>query len=242
MNAAGCVKCHNTGKGGRFEPDWFNLENPEFSRILRAPLAKGKGGLGQALCRDAKVGEFKRLRIFTRGYEHAVQPLDRYPAHKWQKWDKGPESGEPAISFADTKNPHYQKMLAIIQEGSAATLANPRLDQPGGELVAIAGRHRNIFPVRIPQPLPEITAKQIPSGEVEIRWPLNAHTWGLFAEIHRSDKPNFQPTKETLVETTELARYFDKTELPTGKYYYAVIFDNTKQKSKPLRLSVQVAK
>ncbi len=241
MNAAGCVQCHTTnGQAGRFEPDWFNLETPEFSRILRAPLAKGQDGLGQALCRDAKVGDFKRLRIFTRGYEHAVQPLDRYPAHAWQKWDKGPDSGEPAISFANTDNPQYQKMLAIIQEGRAAALANPRLDLPGGELLAIAGRHRNIYPVRIPQNLPVITARQIPTGEVEIRWKLSAHTWGLFAEIHRSDKPNFQPTEETLLETTELARYFDKTELPAGEYHYAVVFDNTEQKSKPIRLSVQV--
>jgi hypothetical protein len=29
MNAAGCVECHNpSGNGGRFEPDWFNFENP----------------------------------------------------------------------------------------------------------------------------------------------------------------------------------------------------------------------
>ncbi len=131
-------------------------------------------------------------------------------------------------------------MLAIIQEGKATALANPRLDLPGGELLAIAGRHRNIYPVRIPQKLPEITARQIPSGEIEIRWKLSSHTWGLFAEIHRSDKPNFQLTKETLVETTELARYFDKAKLPAGRYHYAVLFDNTQEKSQPIRLSVQV--
>jgi len=75
---------------------------------------------------------------------------------------------------------------------------------------------------------------------VEIQWKLSAHTWGLFAEIHRSDKPNFQPTEETLLETTELAQYFDKAELPAGEYHYAVVFDNTEQKSEPIRLSVQV--
>ncbi len=242
MTAAGCVKCHTTnGPGGRFEPDWFNLENPEFSRILRAPLAKGENGYGQALCRDAKVDAFKRLRIFsTERYEHAVKPLDSYPQQQWRKWDKGEASGKPVISFDSTKNKHYQKMLDIVVQGREMALATPRLDMPGGQLLAIAGRHRNIYPVRIPSELPKITAGQLPSGEVELRWGLTAHTWGLFVDVYRGDKPNFPLTDATKTATTELGYYLDRSALPTGEHYYAVVFDNERERSKPVRVSVRL--
>ncbi|MDP6524063.1 MAG: hypothetical protein QGH15_07560 [Kiritimatiellia bacterium] len=239
MKVAGCVECHNTG--GRFENDWFNYRNPEFSRILRAPLAKSKDGNGEALCREAKVDGFRRLRIFSTGrYEHAVKPLQSFPKQVWRKWDKGKDSGSPVISFEDTKNPHYQKMLDIIIKGREAALANPRLDMPRGEVVAIAGRHRNIFPVRIPEELPRITAEQVPEGEVAIRWGMTAHTWGLFADIYRSDKPGFKLSDETKIARTELGSYFDRSELPTGNHHYAVVFDNENERSEPARVSVKV--
>lgn len=88
MTAAGCSECHDTGV--RFENDWFNFRDPELSRILRAPLAKGGSGHGAELCREAKVDDFRRLRIFSTGrYEHAVKPLSGFPKQTWRKWDKG---------------------------------------------------------------------------------------------------------------------------------------------------------
>ena len=241
MKAAGCIKCHNTGK--RFENDWFNFRNPEFSRILRAPLAKGKDGYGEALCREGMVDGFRRLRIFSTGrYEHAVKPLNSFPKQVWRKWDKGKDSGTPVISFEDTKNQHYQKMLAIIVKGRDAALANPRLDMPRGEVFAVAGRHRNIYPVRIPEKLPEITAEQVPEGEVAIRWGLTARTWGLIADVYRGDKPGFKLSDESRIARTELGTYFDRSELPAGEHHYAVVFDNENERSKPTRVSVKVSK
>jgi hypothetical protein len=243
MKAAGCVKCHNTGgRGGRFEPDWFNLENPEFSRILRAPLAKGKDGHGAALCRDAKVDGFRRLRIFSTGrYEHAVKPLDSFPKQVWRKWDKGAASGKPVVSFENTKNKHYVKMLDIITKARDAALKNPRLDMPRGEVFAISGRHRNIYPVRIPKKLPKLIAEQIPGGEVAVRWGLSSRTWGLAVDVYRSDKPNFKIDDKTKIARTELGSYIDRSELTSGNYYYAVIFDNDEKRSAPARVSVKVA-
>jgi len=239
MKAAGCAKCHNTR--GRFEPDWLNLEKPEFSRILRAPLAKSKDGYGAALCRDAKVDGFRRLRIFSTGrYEHAVKPLASFPKQVWRKWDKGVSSGKPVVSFENTKNKHYQKMLDIITKAGKAALANPRLDMPRGEVFAIAGRHRNIYPVRIPKKLPKITAEQIPGGEVAVRWGLTSRTWGLFADVYRSDKPDFKISEKTKIARTELGSFFDRSKLPAGDYYYAVVFDNSEKRSQPVRAGVKV--
>jgi hypothetical protein len=242
MKTAGCVKCHNTGgRGGRFEPDWFNLENPQFSRILRAPLAKSKDGHGQALCRDAKVDAFRRLRIFSTGrYEHAVKPLDSFPKQVWRKWDKGADSGKAVISFENTENKHYLKMLDIITKARKAALGNPRLDMPRGEVFAIAGQHRNIYPVRIPKKLPKITAEQVPGGEVAVRWGLSARTWGLAVDVYRGDKPDFKISDKTKIARTELGSFFDRSELSAGDHYYAVVFDNTEKRSKPMRVAVKV--
>jgi len=239
MTAAGCVECHDAGK--RFENDWFNFRNPEFSRILRAPLAKGGSGYGEELCREAKVDGFRRLRIFSTGrYEHAVKPLDGFPKQAWRKWDKGEGSGNPVVSFANAKDPHYQKMLEIIRAGRKAALANPRIDMPRGEVFAIAGRHRNIYPVSIPEQPPTITAEQIPGGEVAIRWGLTAHTWGLSADIHRGDQPDFEPTDETRIARTELGGHVDRSALPPGEHHYAVVFTNEHQRSEPARVKVKV--
>lgn len=242
MTEAGCVKCHNTkDKGGRFEPDWFNLQNPRLSRILRAPLPKGQDGYGEALCREAKVDAFRRLRIFSTGqYEHAVKALDSFPKQVWRKWDKGENSGQAHISFADTKNKHYQKMLAIISQGRELALANPRLDMPRGEVFAIAGRHRNIYPVRLPKKLPNITAEQLPEGEVAIRWGLTTHTWGLFVDVYRGSEPDFKLSAETKIARTELGCFIDSSALASGEHHYAVVFDNEKERTKPVRVSVKV--
>jgi len=242
MNAAGCVKCHNTDARGRFERDWINLENPELSRILRAPLAKGKGGYGEALCRDKKVDDgYKRCRYFsTGGYVHGVRPLGSFPKQKWKEWEKGPASGEPIVSFADTESEHYQKMLAIINRARAAALTKPRLDMPRGELFAEAGRHRNIYPVRLPAKPLKITAAQVPEGEVVLRWGLTTHTWGLVADVYRGVAPDFEITEDRKIGYTGLGWYYDRTRLEEGTHTYAVVFDNGDERSEPYRVEVDV--
>ena len=111
---------------------------------------------------------------------------------------------------------------------------------PCGEVFAIAGRHRNIYPVPLPKELPEITAEQIPEGEVAIRWGLTTHTWGLFADIYRSRKPDFKLDAETKIARTELGCFIDRSALPSGEHYYAVVFDNEKERTKPVRVSVKI--
>ena len=144
------------------------------------------------------------------------------------------------VAFADTKNPHYQRMLEIIRAGSKAALANPRIDMPRGEVFAIAGRHRNIYPVRIPETPPAITAEQIAGGEVAIRWGLTARTWGLSADIYRSDRPGFGLGDETRIARTELGSHVDRSALPPGEHHYAVVFDNGELRSAPVRVKVMV--
>lgn len=239
MAAAGCVECHDTGT--RFENDWFNFRSPELSRILRAPLAKGGPGLGEALCREAKVDEFRRLRIFSTGrYEHAVKPLERFPKQQWREWDKGEGSGQPVVSFASTEDPHYREMLEIIRAGREAALARPRIDMPRGEVFAVAGKHRNIYPVRLPEELPTLTAEQIPGGEVAVRWGLSTHIWGLSADVYRGDGPDFVLSDENRIARTDLGAHVDRTKLPPGEHHYAVVFDNGRERSKPARVRVTV--
>jgi hypothetical protein len=240
MKTAGCTRCHDAGK--RFENDWFNYRQPELSRILRAPLAKGGKGHGEALCREGEVGgDFHRLRIFsTGGYEHSVKPLESFPRQKWREWNKGEGSGEPVISFAGTEDPAYQKMLAIIRAGREAALTHPRIDMPRGEVHAIAGEHRNIYPVRLPAKLPTLQAEQIPGGEVAIRWGLSTHVWGLAAEVHRGDSADFKPTDETRIARTGLGGFVDTDKIEAGTHHYAVVFDNGGQSSAPARVSIEV--
>ena len=104
----------------------------------------------------------------------------------------------------------------------------------------MAGRHRNIYPVRLPKQLPEITAEQLPEGEVAIRWGLTTHTWGLFADIYRSSQPDFELSDETKIARTELGCFVDDSVLPSGEHYYAVVFDNEKERTKAVRVSVNV--
>ena len=46
MKKGNCYQCHD----GYMADDWLNLKDPEMSRILRAPLAKGGKGHGAAIC------------------------------------------------------------------------------------------------------------------------------------------------------------------------------------------------
>ncbi len=233
MRQSGCVSCHADEAGNlrRFD-DWINLERPELSRILRAPLPDSKlegtpaNGYGLGLCRDRKVNQdFSRLGLmFKSGYEHAVRNLDEFPTQVWQKWEDSLK-GEPVISFQTTADPTYQKMLRIIKDARARQLVNPRVDMPYAEEIGkgiTAGRFRQI----IPQPLPEKTPEPLVSvdgdGIVRLRWEQSEKTIGLITEIHRGDKPNFAPTKQTLIGRTERFSFTDKNA-PLGKAYYAIV-------------------
>jgi hypothetical protein len=237
MGRAGCTQCHDTA--GRFEPDWFNLQTPELSRILRAPLPQGEAGFGLGLCRDRRVdGDFQRLRIMSTGrYQHAVMPLDAFPAQQWRPWD---ESGTPVISFASTADPTYQRMLDIIRTAAARALASPRVDMPGA--TPIAGENRNIYPIPIPAPehLPRLTAQQLPGGEIELSWPRNRHTWGLDFDVYRGGTVDFAPDAQSQLASTALCRYVDVDDVPPGETYYAIVCDNGQQRSEPIRTTIAV--
>jgi hypothetical protein len=131
MKAEGCGSCHGAeGQPLVFESDWFNLQRPELSRILRAPLARGEG-LGLGLCRERKAGAEQRVRLLVEGYAHAVKPIDQFPKRAIKRWDT---NGTAVVSFASTNQPGYRRMLGIIQEARAAALQNPRVDMPGAEI------------------------------------------------------------------------------------------------------------
>ena len=132
MRDAGCMNCHENNKQFVFEDDWFNLKDPEMSRILRAPLAKGSKGYGVEACRDHKrqAGK-KRIRMyFTGGYVHHVLPIEKFKPIEFTYPDT---DGNPHVTFASTDNPHYKKMLATIENGRKSALAKPRTDMPGCE-------------------------------------------------------------------------------------------------------------
>ena len=139
MKQASCVSCHADGHGEirRFD-QWINLESPEMSRVLRAPLpvsTEAEGGYGLALCRDHKVDStFSRKGLlYGFQYEHQIKPLDQFPTQEWpQTW---PPEGEPVISFATPEDPTYRAILEIIRNAREAQLAVPRIDMPGADRV-----------------------------------------------------------------------------------------------------------
>ncbi|MFI5380713.1 MAG: hypothetical protein ACHRHE_15550, partial [Tepidisphaerales bacterium] len=227
MQSAGCVKCH----GQVFESDWFNLKDPQFSRILRAPLAKEAGGLG--LCRDRKITR-QRLRLLVNGYAHAVQPIEAFAPQPLVSPDT---SGAPVITFGSTDDAHYKAMLAIIRDGRDKALATPRVDMPGAEIIAGACRQFN------PPPLPEsrvlLAASIGEDGVVELSWERSARTIGLEMELHRSDRPDFTPGEKTLLVRTGLFKYTDALP-PAGQQHYALVLSSSAQRSTPAMASVVV--
>ena len=237
MQAAGCLKCH--GKGGRialFESDWFNLERPERSRILRAPLPKGKDGYGLGWCRDRKVDpQRQRITLLVRGaYHHAVRPLASFARQKTPVTDF---DGEPVISFPSMADPHYQAMLAIIRDGQRQALASPRVDMPGAPIEA--GAFRQFYPTPLPHPLPSLSARVDAQSIVHLAWERSTRTLGLSAEVHRDDAADFKPTPDTLLATTSRSACADAEAAP-GRHHYAVVFLSAGQRSAPVRASATV--
>ncbi len=232
MNATGCNKCH-----GYFDGDWFNLERPEFSRVLRAPLAAGKEGYGTGMCRDRKVDP-TRKRIYVlrpQGYVHGVTPIDAFKAPKPAPLPE--DDGKPVVSFASAADPHYQAMLGIIQKGRRLALAAPRADMPGAKL--LPGAHRQFIPTPLPDTLPALNATVDADCIVHLSWERSARTIGLTAELHRGKTPDFTAGKDTLLVETALFQHDDPGAAP-GPQHYALFLCNPDRQSKPIRATVTV--
>ena len=225
MKKAGCTSCH----AGQIGNDWVNLASPEHSRILRAPLAKTKGGLGLAWCRNRKPPA--PLAPVTQ----RNQPPDVFRPSKVSKPDR---TGPPKVTFASPADPNYLRMLAIIRTARASALAKPRVDMPGAEIIPGACRH--ILPVPLPADPLTLDARVGDEGLVTLQWPRRGDTIGLSFELHRAGTADFAPTDQTLLERTTLFRWAD-ADAPTGTSHYALVAVGAGERSAPARTIASVA-
>jgi hypothetical protein len=230
MKPAGCLRCHAT-----VENDWVNLQQPELSRALRAPLAKGQEEIGLGLCRDRAVDPKRpRLRLLWKGYAHAVLPLDKFPREAIVPRNT---EGTPVVSFASTADAHYRGLLDAIRSGRQKALARPRVDMPGAEV--LAGECRHFLPPPLPEPLPTLQTTADRDGIVHLAWERSARTIGLLAELHRGDKPDFAPSSDTLLAESSLGQWPDAAA-PAGRQHYALVLIAGAERARPVYASVDV--
>jgi hypothetical protein len=225
MQEAGCTDCHQAGHIGN---DWINLQTPERSRILRAPMPVEKGGLGLAMCRARKA---------RAGYplvDQSVQPPDVVLESRQPAWDP---SGDPHVTIASTDDPRYQAMLEIIRRARADALARPRVDMPGAEIVP--GECRLQVPMPVPQAAPALTARLRPDLAVELAWPRTAETIGLQYELHRGPAAEFTPDAGTQIGLTTAGRYVDLLP-PPGRQHYTLVVASGQQRSQPVATSLDI--
>ncbi len=237
MRAAGCLECH--GRNGQpffFEEDWVNLQEPRWSRLLRAPLAKrGDDGMGQELCRNRPIEpNSQRVRLLCNGYAHAVQPPEQFPR---RAFTKGDTSGKPFVTFNDEHNAHYQAMLRIICEARAIAVSSPRVDMPGASVVA--GSSRLFVPPPVPSTSPPLSAVVHGDGTVQLQWLSPWDTIGLTAQLHRSDNPEFVPSEESLRVSGHVSEYLDHGA-PAGIQHYKLVIADANSRSMPSEISVDV--
>ena len=233
MTVAGCIRCHSGNVA--FENDWINLEDPQMSRILRAPIAKGGNGLGLGLCRDRKVDpKEQRLHLLWRGYAHAVLPVEAFTGQLATPLEHEPA---PLASFTSSEDPRYRAMLAVIRKAREQTLAAPRVDMPGADVVA--GACRQFAPPPLPETLPALDATVDREGVVHLAWERSARTIGLESEIHRSTGKTFTPREGTLLSRTTLFECADRSA-PTGEQSYALVLVSGAQRSQPVYAAVLV--
>ncbi|MHC4536165.1 MAG: HzsA-related protein [Planctomycetota bacterium] len=228
MQSAKCMSCHENHGKFVFESDWINLKQPEMSRILRGPLAKGEEGWGLENCRNRKVAPGRqRIRMYyTGGYVHHVLPLDSF---KPKEYIPPETSGEPLITFSSIEDSRYQTILKIIRRGCREALAAPRVDMPGAKITA--GLCKKIMPVPAPDVAPQLKAGTHKDGIVQLSWERSAPAIGLTFDLYRHDKPNFMPKKEYLINTTRLFHYED-LQAKEGKQYYALIASSGSNRSR----------
>jgi hypothetical protein len=231
MSDADCSSCHGKFVGS----DWFNLQSPESSRILRAPLKAGQDGHGLAICRNHKMDPSRqRTRLLVQGYAHAVKPLSDFAPQPMPPIEEG---GQPHVTFASTENPHYKAMLAIIRQGRKRVLATPRIDMPGAK--AIVGECRMFVPPEVPVHAPSMQAYIDELGRVHLQWDRSADAIGLNAEVHRGSKQGFTPGDKTLLGETLRVHYVDEDPL-AGEQHYALILKSQGQSSRAIHASLTV--
>ena len=100
----------------------------------------------------------------------------------------------PLATFASSDDPRYQAILAVIRRAREQTLATPRVDMPGADVVA--GACRQFAPPPLPEALPSLDATVDGEGVVHLAWERSARTIGLESEIHRWAGKSFVPAKE----------------------------------------------
>ena len=227
MQEAGCTECHAPGHIGN---DWINLQTPQWSRILRAPMAESEGGLGLAFCRKRKAQAGYAL------IDQRVQPPDVLYDSKQPEWDPG---GEVQVSIESTDDPVYQAMLAVIRHTRAEALAQPRVDMPGADVVP--GECRLQVPMPVPDLPPAMSANLRSDHAVELSWQRTADTIGLQYELHRGSTADFIADESAQIGLTTAGRFLDLVP-PIGRQHYALIVTSGSQRSKSVRTDCQVPK
>ncbi len=237
MRGAGCLECHgDDARPTFFDGDWFNLQRPELSRILRAPLAAGGDGFGLAFCRDRAVERSEqRVHLMrTGGYVHHVLPLEDFAPEPAPQLAKGRPQ---VVTFASTADPRYQAMLATIREGRRRALATPRVDMPGARVQP--GECRQLVPPPLPGPAPSLAARADDEGVVQLRWERSARTIGLRADVYRGERADFEPTEESWIASTTSQRLADRAA-PPGTWHYVLVLSSGEERSQPIRASLDV--
>lgn len=230
MQKAGCRQCHAT-----VENDWVNLDRPELSRVLRAPMARSADGLGLALCRPRKVDPKRpRVRLLWNGYAHAVQAPEKFPSEPFAKPN---DEGLPVVSLASTADVNYRALLAAVREGRRKALAAPRADMPGADV--LAGECRQFLPPQLPKMAPALAVAVDADGSVHLAWERSARTIGLTAELHRSSKESFVPGPASLLAESSRSEFIDQTA-PAGRQHYALVYVSGNERSRPSRAVVDV--
>jgi hypothetical protein len=233
-----CACCHGDEKGkvARFEEDWINLEQPELSRLLRAPLPEGADGFGLGLCRSREVDpKQQRIRQLVDGYAHSVKPVEAFARRTFNAPDR---SGTAVVGFPSTKSEDYQSLLAIIRRGRQLALAEPRVDMPGAKIVP--GESRQLIALALPDRLPVLRATATANG-VLLSWDRRSDIAGLTFELHRSDKAGFTPGETTRLVSLTRFDYLDAAA-PPGEQHYALRLIADGRGSPPVRADVAVDK
>jgi hypothetical protein len=223
MEQAKCTSCHAAQIGS----DWINLRRPEYSRILRAPLAKSEDGLGLGWCRQHMAREVMTL------VNQSHQPPDVFSAKSAPKPDL---AGEPVVSFASAQDGHYQAMLNVIAKGRELALAKARVDMPGANINAGVCRH--LAPIPLPKSPPALRAELHDDG-VLLSWLRSAEMIGLTFELHRGKQADFTVSQDTLSGTTTMFQFKDQPG-GVGTLHYALVAVSNGRRSRPAYASITV--
>jgi len=207
MQRAGCVKCHEAKAGN----DWINLQSPDLSRVLRAPL-DASAPLGLGWCRERKAAAPWPLVK-----QPASQPPDVFKPHHSSKRDA---NGLPLVTFASNTNAFYREMLVAIQRARHEALASPRVDMPGATLHP--GECRQLVAVGLPETPLMLRADVEPDGVVRLSWPQSAEWIGVTFEVHRRAVPVFKYDALTRIGATP-AFAFSDFDAVGGEQHYAIV-------------------